>query len=471
LAEAEKRAHILEGLLKALDHLDEVIELIRASKDPELARVRLMERFEFSEPQATAILNMRLQRLTGLEREKIVNEYQELLKQIEYYKSVLSDVVLRMSIIKDELLELKAKYGEARRSTIVLSADDIDIEDMIPNDEMVVTVSNEGYIKRTPLREYRTQNRGGVGSKGVGSKEADFPDHLFIAKNHNYLLFFTKLGKLFWLKTYKVPEGSKTAKGRPLQNLIQIEKEDRIQAVINVETLTDEDFVNNHYLIMATEMGVIKKTALEAYSRPRTNGINAINVNDGDTLLDVKLTDGNSHIILAVRSGRAICFHESTVRPMGRTATGVRGISLDDETDKVIGLVCISDPTHNLLVVSEQGYGKRSDLEDYRITNRGGKGVKTMNITDKTGSLISIKNVTDLDELMIINKSGITIRMAIADIRVMGRATQGVRLIRLNEGDEIASVAKIERIAGEEAEDASEMPEQQSDLEQNHSEE
>ncbi|MGB0524413.1 MAG: DNA gyrase C-terminal beta-propeller domain-containing protein, partial [Flammeovirgaceae bacterium] len=333
---------------------------------------------------------------------------------------------------------------------IVFNADDIDIEDMIPNEEMVITISHEGYIKRTPLKEYRTQNRGGVGSRGVTTKQDDFTEHLFIASSHNYLLFFTKYGKVFWLKVYKLPEGSKTSKGRPLQNLIQIEQGDKVQAVINVQTLKDADYINNHYLVMATERGVIKKTTLEAYSRPRQNGINAININEGDKLLDVKMTDGDSDIILAIRSGRAIRFHETHVRAMGRTATGVRGITLDGDQDSVVGMVCVQDRSSNLLVVSEKGYGKRSVIEDYRITNRGGKGVKTMQVTEKTGQIISIKNVTDSDELMIINKSGITIRMAIAAIRVMGRATQGVRLIKLNDSDEISSVAKIERLEGEE---------------------
>lgn len=450
LAEAEKRAHILEGLLKALDHLDEVISLIRKSKDPDEAKAGLIETFDFSDAQATAILNMRLQRLTGLEREKLEAEYKELQELIEYLNSLLNDEGLRMGVIKEELAEVKEKYGDERRSEIVFNADDIDIEDMIPNEEMVITISHEGYIKRTPLKEYRTQNRGGVGSRGVTTKQDDFTEHLFIASSHNYLLFFTKYGKVFWLKVYKLPEGSKTSKGRPLQNLIQIEQGDKVQAVINVQTLKDADYINNHYLVMATERGVIKKTTLEAYSRPRQNGINAININEGDKLLDVKMTDGDSDIILAIRSGRAIRFHETHVRAMGRTATGVRGITLDGDQDSVVGMVCVQDRSSNLLVVSEKGYGKRSVIEDYRITNRGGKGVKTMQVTEKTGQIISIKNVTDSDELMIINKSGITIRMAIAAIRVMGRATQGVRLIKLNDSDEISSVAKIERLEGEE---------------------
>lgn len=456
LSEAEKRAHILIGLLKALDHLDEVIKLIRAAKDPDAAKSGLIEEFELSEAQAMAILNMRLQRLTGLERDKLQAEYDELKQHIEYLQSILADEELRMSIITDEMLELKEKYGDERRSEIVLSAEDFNAEDMIPNAEVVVTLSDEGYIKRTPLVEYKMQNRGGVGSKGVGSKNNDFTRHLFIATNHNYLLFFTKFGKIFWLKTYKVPEGSKTAKGRPLQNLIQIDREDRVQAVINVPTLSDEAFVQGHFLVMATEKGIIKKTSLEAYSRPRQNGINAININEGDRLLDVKLTDGSSDIMLSVRSGRAIRFNESAVRSMGRVATGVRGVSLDDENDRVVGMACISDDESNILVVSEKGYGKRSEVGEYRITNRGGKGVKTLSVTDKTGPLIGMKNVVDSDELMIITRSGIAIRMAIESLRVMGRATQGVRLIRLNDGDEISSIAKIERIEEEETPDATE---------------
>lgn len=446
LREAEKRAHILQGLLKALDHLDEVIALIRGSQDPDTAREGLIERFEFTEIQANAILNMRLQRLTGLERDKIIQEYDEIMKHIEYLQSILADEGLRMSIVKEELAMIREKYGDERRSSITVSADDLEIEDMIPNEAMVITISNAGYIKRTPLKEYRTQNRGGVGSKGVTTKIDDFTEHLFIATSHNYLLFFTKFGKIFWLKVYKIPEGSKTSKGRPLQNLIQIEKDDKVQAVINVPTLKDEDFVNSHYLIMATEKGLIKKTSLEAYSRPRQNGINAITINEGDTLLDVRMTDGNNDIVLAVRSGRAIRFNEANVRAVGRVSMGVRGISMNSDTDKVVGMVCVSDPSTNLLVVSEKGFGKRSELEDYRIINRGGKGVKTLNVTEKTGEVVTIKNVTDGDEIMIITRNGITIRMEIASLRIMGRATQGVRLIRLSDTDEISSVAKIEQI-------------------------
>jgi DNA gyrase subunit A len=444
LAEAEKRAHILEGLLKALDHLDEVIAIIRGSKDPDTARAGLMETFEFSELQSTAILNMRLQRLTGLERDKLQAEFDDLMKQIEYFKEILADEGLRMQIIKDELSEIKEKYGDERRSQIVVNADDLMIEDMIPNEEMVLTISHQGYIKRTPLKEYKMQNRGGVGARGVTTKQDDFTEHLFVASSHNYLLIFTQKGKVFWMKVYQVPEGSKTSKGRPLPNMIAIEQDDKVMAVINVITLKDEDYINNNFLVMSTKRGLIKKTSLEAYSRPRQNGINAININEGDELLDVKLTNGNNDIIVAARSGKACRFHESDVRSMGRTATGVRGIRLASENDEVIGMVCIEDRETNLLVVSEKGYGKRSEVEDYRITKRGGKGVKAMKVTEKTGELAAIKNVTDLDELMIINKSGVTIRMAIAQLRVMGRATQGVRLIKLNENDEISSVAKIE---------------------------
>ncbi len=444
LAEAEKRAHILEGLLKALDHLDEVIAIIRGSKDPDTARAGLMETFEFSEAQSTAILNMRLQRLTGLERDKLQAEFDELMKQIEYFKQILADEGLRMQIIKDELIEIKEKYGDDRRSQIVVNADDLMIEDMIPNEEMVLTISHHGYIKRTPLKEYKMQNRGGVGARGVSTKQDDFTEHLFIASSHNYLLIFTQQGKVFWMKVYQVPEGGKTSKGRPLPNMISIDQDDKVMAVINVITLKDEDYINNNFLVMSTKRGLVKKTSLEAYSRPRQNGINAININEGDELLDVKLTNGNNDIIIAARSGKACRFHESDVRAMGRTATGVRGIRLASDEDEVIGMVCIEDRETNLLVVSEKGYGKRSEVEDYRITKRGGKGVKAMKVTEKTGELAAIKNVTDLDELMIINKSGVTIRMAISQLRVMGRATQGVRLIKLSANDEISSVAKIE---------------------------
>lgn len=449
LKEAEKRAHILEGYLIALDNLDEVIALIRGSRDADIAKTGLMEKFGLSEIQAKAILEMRLQRLTGLEREKIQKEYDEIIELIKHLKEILDKVELRMQIIKDELTEVKDKYGDERRSNIEHAADDFTAEDMIPDEEMVMTISNEGYIKRTPLAEYRTQGRGGVGSKGAGSKTDDFTEHLFIATTHNYLLIFTESGKVFWKKVWEIPEGGKTAKGRAIQNLINIESNDTVRAVINVKSLADEDYINNNFIVMCTKNGIIKKTTLEAYSRPRQNGINAITVREGDELLNVSLTDGDNHIIIAKRSGRAIHFKESDVRPMGRTAAGVRGVALEGNDDYVIGMVCISREDSSLMVVSEKGYGKRSSIEDYRITKRGGKGVKTLNITDKTGNLVAIKEVIDTDDLMIINKSGITIRMEVENLRVMGRATQGVRLIKLNENDEISSVEKIEKMEGE----------------------
>jgi DNA gyrase subunit A len=446
LDEAEKRAHILEGYLIALDNLDEVIALIRGSRDAEIAKTGLMENFKLSEIQAKAILEMRLQRLTGLERDKIKKEYEEVMELINKLKEILADKGLRMQIIKDELDEMKDRYGDERRTDIVHAADDIDIEDIIPDENMVITISHHGYIKRTPLTEYKTQGRGGVGSRGASSKDEDFTEHLFIASTHNYLLIFTESGKVFWEKVYRVPEGSKTSKGRPIQNVINIEKDDKVRAVINVKNLKDEDYINNNYLFFATEKGIVKKTSLEAYSRPRQNGINAITINEGDCLHNVKLTDGDAYIILALKSGRAIRFHEEKVRSMGRVAAGVRGITLDDDNDKVVGMVSANSVEEHLLVVSENGYGKRSIIEEYRETNRGGKGVKAMNVTDKTGALVSIVHVRDEDHLMIINKSGITIRMEVAGLRVMGRATQGVKLIRLNEEDAISSVAKIEHI-------------------------
>lgn len=444
LKEAEKRAHILEGYLIALDNLDEVITLIRNSRDPEAAKSQLMEQFKLSEIQAKAILEMRLQRLTGLERDKIQKEYEEIVELIKSLNEILGNEDLRMQIIKDELKEIQERYGDERRTDIVHSADDFTDEDMIPNEEMVITISHQGYIKRTPLTEYRTQGRGGVGAKGAGSKDDDFTEHLFTAFTHNYLLIFTEFGKVYWKKVWAIPEGSKIAKGRAIQNLINIESGDKIRAVINVLNLKDEDYINNHHLIMCTQQGTIKKTTLEAYSRPRSNGINAITIKEGDKLLEVKLTNGDNHIIIAKKSGRAIHFHEQDVRPMGRTAAGVRGVKLEGETDKVVGMVCISRDESDLMVVSEKGYGKRSSTEDYRITKRGGKGVKTINVTSKTGELVAIKEVVDTDDLMIINRSGITIRMGVQSLRVMGRATQGVKLIRLNEGDEISSVEKIE---------------------------
>jgi len=445
LREAEKRAHILEGYLIALDHLDEVISLIRSSRDPETARNGLMEKFELSEIQARAILDMRLQRLTGMEREKIQEEYRELMAFIEELKEILESEEKRMQIIKDELAEIKDRYNDARRTTIEHNAEDFSYEDMIPNEEVIITVSHEGYIKRTVLTEYRTQGRGGVGSKGVSTKEDDWTEYLFTASTHNYLLIFTDHGKLFWLKTYAIPEGSKTSKGRPIQNLINIDPEDKIRSIIQVGDLNDADYINNNFLVMVTTKGIIKKTTLEQYSRPRTNGIIALNIREDDQLLRVEMTNGDTHIIIAAKSGRAIHFHESTVRPMGRTATGVKAIKLRDVNDEVVGMVCASREDASLLVVSEKGYGKRSPLDEYRITNRGGKGVKAMNITEKTGFLVAIKEVVDSDDLMIINKSGITIRTPVSNLRVMGRATQGVRLIKLNETDKISSVEKISK--------------------------
>lgn len=455
--EAEKRAHILEGYLKALDHLDEVIALIRSSRDPEVAKSGLITQFELSEIQAKAILEMRLQRLTGMEREKIQNEYKEIMDLIQRLTEILGSLELRMEIIKDELSAVEERYGDERRTTIEHAADDLTAEDMIPDEEMVITITHEGYIKRTALAEYRTQGRGGVGSRGAGSKTDDFVEHLFSATNHNYLLIFTEAGKVFWKKVWQIPEGGKATKGRAIQNLINIESGDKVKSVINVKNLNDEDYVNNNYIVMCTSKGTIKKTALEAYSRPRQNGINAINIVEGDQLIEVKLTNGDNHIIIASESGQAVHFHESDVRPMGRTATGVRGIRLKEQGDCAIGMVCVPHEQATLLVVSEKGYGKRSAVSEYRITKRGGKGVKAMNITDKTGKLVAIKGVVDSDDLMIINKSGITIRLAIEGLRVMGRATQGVKLIRLNDNDEITSVEKIEKIVdGEEKEQDSE---------------
>ncbi|MCC5936677.1 MAG: DNA gyrase subunit A [Lunatimonas sp.] len=446
LKEAEKRAHILEGYLIALDHLDEVITLIRNSRDPETARNGLMERFSLSEIQARAILDMRLHRLTGMEREKIQKEYDELIMLIEDLKDILANEDRRMEIIKTELAEMRDRYGDERRTAIEHNAEDFNYEDMIPNEEVVITVSHQGYIKRTVLTEYKTQSRGGVGSKGVSTKEDDFTEYLFTAMTHNYLLIFTDMGKLFWLKTYGIPEGGKTSKGRPIQNLINIESDDKIRSIIQVSDLNDADYINNNYIVMITKNGIIKKTTLEQYSRPRTNGIIALNIREEDQLVNVELTTGDSHIVIASSSGRAVHFHESNVRPMGRTATGVKAINLEGGNYQVIGMVCVSREDATLLVVSEKGYGKRSFLSEYRITNRGGKGVKAMNVTDKTGGLVAIKEVMDTDDLMIINKSGIAIRTPVSGVRVMGRATQGVRLIRLNDNDEISSIEKIENI-------------------------
>ncbi|HEY0669040.1 MAG TPA: DNA gyrase subunit A [Sphingobacteriaceae bacterium] len=445
LAEAEKRAHILEGLLIALDHLDEVIKLIRSSETPEDARTGLMEKFGLSDIQARAILDMTLRRLTGLERDKIKEEYAELMKTIDYLKSVLADESLRMQIIKDELAEVREKYGDERRTSITHSAEDMRMEDFIVDEDVVITISHEGYIKRTPLTEYKTQGRGGKGSMGSQSRDQDFIEHIITASAHNYMLFFTEAGRCFWLRAFEIPEGTRTSKGRAIQNIINIPKEEKIKAYIRVINLKDQEYLENNFIIMCTKKGTIKKTSLEAYSRPRANGINAININEGDQLLEACLTNGSSEIVMALRSGRAIRFNESTVRPMGRTATGVRGVTLGHAGDEVVGMIAINDKEETtVLVVSEKGYGKRTDIEDYRVTNRGGKGVKTINITDKTGELVAIKDITDKDDLMIINKSGIVIRIAAGELRTMGRATQGVRLISLKGDDEIASVAKVD---------------------------
>ena len=454
LKEAEKRAHILEGLLIALDNLDAVIALIRNSRDPEVAKNGLIEKFNLSEIQAKAILEMRLQRLTGLERDKIVQEYQELVKLIADLKDILANESRKYEIIKTELSEIKERYGDARRTHIEYAAEEFSDEDMIADEQMLITISHQGYIKRTQLAEYRTQTRGGVGARGVKTKEEDFTEHLFSASMLNYLLFFTESGKLYWLKVYELPEGSKSAKGRPIQNILSIESGDKIRSVINVKTLSDADYINNNYLIMCTEQGVIKKTLLEAYSRPRQNGIIAININEGDRLLNVALTNGENEIVIATSAGRAVRFNEKTVRPIGRTATGVRGVNLDseDQSNKVIGMVCISRDDSQLLVVSENGFGKRSAIDDYRITNRGGKGVNTLNATEKVGNLVSIAEVTEQDDLMIITKNGILIRMAVSEVRLAGRNTQGVKLIKLGSSDEISSVTRIVREEEDEVE-------------------
>ncbi len=459
LEEAEKKAHILEGLLIALDHLDEVIQLIRSSKTPDEARTGLMSTFGLTEIQAKAILDMRLQRLTGLEREKIREDYDALVKLIAHLKDILADVNLRMNIIKDELRELKEKYGDEPRTQIIYNASDFRIEDTIADENVVITISHMGYIKRTPLSEYRRQNRGGKGMKGSDVRDEDFLEHLFVATNHNYLLFFTQKGKCFWLRVFEIPEGTKTSKGRAIQNLVAIESDDKVRAFINVKDLKDEEYTQTNFIILATQRGTIKKTSLKAYSRPRQSGINAITINEGDQLIEAKLTQGTDEVVLALKSGRAIRFNESTVRPMGRNAAGVRGIRLANARDEVMGMVCIpANKACDILVVSENGYGKRSSLEDYRVTNRGGKGVKTINITEKTGSLIAIRDVTDNDDLMIINRSGIIIRMSVADIRVMGRATQGVRLIKITEGDSIAAVAKVEVEEGTNGDENADIP-------------
>lgn len=443
LREAEKRAHILEGLLIALDNIDEVVDILRTSKSVEEARERLMERFSLSDIQSRAIVDMRLRSLIGLERDKLRAEYEELIARIAWLKKVLEDLSIRMQIIKDELLELKEKFGDEPRTDIIYQGKNFRIEDTIANDSVVITISRMGYIKRTLLSEYRTQNRGGKGFKASNVRDEDILENLYIASNHDYLLAFTKKGKVFWLRVYEIPEGTRSSKGRPIQNLLAIENDDKIQTVINVADLTDKEYVENNFIILCTEQGVIKKTSLEAYSRPRQNGINAIGIREGDTLIQASLTNGKNEVLIALRSGRAIRFPEEKVRPMGRNASGVRGVTLAGPDDRVVGMVCIEDKLDQILVVSEKGFGKRSDIEDYRVTNRGGKGVKTINVTDKTGKLVAALSVKDGDELMIINVSGIAIRMSVSDLRVVGRATQGVKLINLSGKDSIASVAKI----------------------------
>ena len=443
LRKAEERAHILEGLIIASDNIDKVIEIIKASSNADDAKSNLVKEFNLTEIQSKAIVEMRLRQLTGLEQDKLRNEHAELLKLISDLKDILENKDRRMSIIKDELLEVKEKHGDERRSRIEFSGGELSIEDMIPDEKVVITISHAGYIKRTPLAEYKTQNRGGVGQKGSTTRSEDFLEHLFVGTNHQYMLFFTQKGRCFWMRVYEIPEGSKVSKGRAIQNLINIEPDDKVKAFICTQDLKDEEYINNHFVIMCTKLGQVKKTSLEQYSRPRSNGINAITIKENDELLEAKLTTGNSQVLIAVKSGKCIRFEESKTRPMGRNASGVRGIRLKDSNDEVIGMISVNDMDSDILVVSENGYGKRSSLEDYRITNRGGKGVKTISITEKTGSLVSIKNVSDGDDLMIINKSGIAIRMEVNDLRVMGRATQGVKLINIKENDSIAAVAKV----------------------------
>ena len=443
LKQAEDRAHILEGLIIASDHIDEVIRIIRASKTPEEAKNNLIERFSLTEVQARAIVEMRLRQLTGLEQDKLRAEYDDIMKLIEHLKEILASLELRMQIIKDELLQVKAQYNDERKTDIVYASEEFNPEDFYADEEMVITISHMGYIKRTPLSEYKVQNRGGVGSKGSATRDEDFLEHMIMATMHNTMLFFTEKGKCFWLKVWEIPEGTKQSKGRAIQNLLNIEPDDKVKAYINILNLKDEEYINNNYIVLCSKQGIVKKTTLEAYSRPRANGVNAITIKDGDQLLDAKMTNGKCDIMIAVKSGKAIRFPEEKVRPMGRTASGVKGISLDNEGDEVIGMICIESGKSDVLVVSENGYGKRSCIEDYRITNRGGKGVKTINMTEKTGNLIALLDVTDEDNLMIINKSGLTIRLDVSTLRVMGRNTQGVRLINLRNDDAIAAVAKV----------------------------
>jgi DNA gyrase subunit A len=462
LEQAEKRAHILEGLIIASDNIEEVIAIIRAAKNPDEARINLMERFSLSDIQSRAIVEMRLRQLTGLEQDKLHQEYEDILKQIEYLKSILADVNLRMEIIKNELLEIKEKYGDGRRTEIVPNAEEFNPEDFYADEEMVITISHLGYIKRTPLTEFKTQGRGGVGSKGSTTRDSDFLEHMLNASMHNTLLLFSEKGKCFWLKVYEIPEGTKTSKGRAIQNVINIEQDDQILAYINVNNLTDPEYINNNFIILCTKKGIIKKTSLEAYSRPRQNGVNAITIREDDKLFEARMTNGNHHIMMAVRSGKAVRFEDSSVRPIGRTASGVRGITLGHEQDEVVGMVCVENENEDILVVSENGYGKRSKIGDYRLTNRGGKGVKTINVTEKTGQVISIKSVDDSNDLMIITQIGLTIRMSISALRIIGRTAQGVRLINLKEGDQIASITIVP--TSEEPEEIIEIPDENIEL-------
>ena len=455
LDQAEKRAHILEGLIIASDNIEEVIAIIRAAKNPDEARMNLMERFSLSDLQSRAIVEMRLRQLTGLEQDKLHAEYEEILKQIEYLKSVLADINLRMEIIKNELIEIKEKYGDGRKTEIVPNAEEFNPEDFYADEEMVITISHLGYLKRTPLTDFKTQGRGGKGSKGSTTRDSDFLEHMFNASMHNTLLLFSEKGKCFWLKVYEIPEGTKTSKGRAIQNVINIEQDDKILAYINVNNLTDPEYINNNFIILCTKKGIIKKTSLEAYSRPRQNGVNAITIREDDQLFEARMTNGSHHIMMAVRSGKAVRFEDGSVRPIGRTASGVRGITLGHDKDEVVGMVCVENENADILVVSENGYGKRSKIGDYRLTNRGGKGVKTINVTEKTGQVISIKSVDDTNDLMIITQSGLTIRMSISALRILGRTAQGVRLINLKEGDQIASITIVP--TSEDADEASEI--------------
>jgi len=465
LDQAEKRAHILEGLIIASDHIDEVIAIIRGSKTPDEARDNLIQRFALSDLQARAIVEMRLRQLTGLEQEKLHAEYEETMKLIEHLKEILADEELRMQIIKEELLEIKAKYGDERRTEVIPNAEEFNPEDFYADEDMVITISHMGYIKRTPLTEFKTQGRGGVGSKGSTTRDEDFLENMFIATMHNTLLLFTEKGKCFWLKVYQIPEGTKTSKGRAIQNLLNIEQDDKVLAFINVKTLTNEEYVNNNYIILCTKKGIIKKTSLEAYSRPRQNGVNAITIREGDQLLEARMTNGHHDIMMAVRSGKAIRFKDEAVRPIGRTASGVRGITLGSEQDEVVGMISVENESEDVLVVSENGFGKRSNIGDYRITNRGGKGVKTINITDKTGKLIAIKNVDDTNDLMIITQNGLAIRLPVSQLRIMGRAAQGVKLINLKDNDVIASVARV--LNNDETDESSEADEENVNPEMN----